>query len=95
MAGDVDLGHDVDAEILREVDNVAHRVLCVIAPAPLRPRAEQRRDGKPVAAPRGDLGQLREGVDLDAPGFVVAQVPVKDVELVPGQHGEELLDLLA
>ena len=57
-----------------------------------RAGAEQRRDGKAVAAPCADAGQRRIGVNLDAPCLVVRQVPVEAVELVPGHDGEELAD---
>ena len=46
-----------------------------------------------MAAPGADLGQRRIGVDLDAPGLIVGEVPVEPVELVPGEDLQELLDL--
>src|SRR5690606_19392952 len=59
------------------------------------PRTEQRRDRHAVATPGGVPRQFGIGVDLDPPRLVVAEVPVQDIELVPGEDGEELLDLLA
>ncbi len=38
------------------------------------------------------FGQCRIGIDFHAPGFVVRQVPMEAVELVPGENAEQLLD---
>ena len=93
MAGNVDFRDHFDAETSGERHEAAHRVFCVEAAIFLRAGAEQRRNGQAVAAPRADLGQRRIGVDFDAPGLVVGQMPVEAVELVPGHDGEELADL--
>ena len=93
MAGHVDLRHHLDAEPAGQRDDLADRRLAVVAAGALRPRAEQRRHFQPMAAPGADFRQLRIGVDLDAPGLVVRQMPVEAVELVPGEDFQEARDL--
>ena len=95
VTGHVDLRHDIDAEILRQVNDVANRVLGVVAAIGFGPGTEQRWQHFPVTAPGGVLRQRRIGVDLDTPRLVVAQVPVEDIELVPAHDREKLLDLFA
>ena len=72
---------------------VADRRLAVVAARRPRPRAEQGRNRQAVAAPGADRRQLGIGVDLDAPGLVVGEMPVEAVELVPGEDFQEPLDL--
>ena len=93
MAGHVDLRHDVDAEPSGKRHDLADRGLAVIAAVTLGARAEQRRDGRPWPRQAPISVELRIGVDLDAPGFVVGQVPVEAVQLVPGEDAQELRDL--
>src|SRR5262245_28180067 len=45
-----------------------------------------------MTAPRGDRCEFWIGIDFDAPSFVVRQMPVEAVELVPGENVEEALN---
>ncbi len=48
----------------------------------------------PIQAPSPKPGQLGQARQVDPPGLVVGEVPVKDVEAVEGRQVEEALDKL-
>ena len=77
-------GDDADAKAL---------LAEVISAGGLRAGAQQRRQSLAMTTPGADLGQLGIGVDLDAPGLVLGQMPVEPVELVPRHQLDEPADL--
>ena len=74
MAGHIDLGDNLDAEALAEGHDLADCCFAVVAAGRLRAAAQQRRQRLAVTAPGTNRGQRRVGVDLNAPGLILAEV---------------------
>ena len=92
VAGHVDFGDDGNGQVIGQGHDVAHHGLGIIAASRLRARAEQRRQRLAVAAPGGDFGQRGIGVDLEPPGFVLGEMPMELVQLVPGHDADQAAD---
>lgn len=93
MAWNVDFRHDRDTERGGMRNDPPYIILRVMAGACFRPVAELWHEDLVRPAPRADLRQRWIGLDLQPPGFVVGQVPMKDIELVPGEDIDQPQDV--
>ncbi len=94
VAGQIDLGDDRDRAGCGVGDDLAEIVLRVEAAVRSTvARCVPRGAVLALRAPTAHLGELREGVDLDAPTLVVGQVEVEDVQLVPCREVDEAEDV--
>ena len=90
MAEGLDFGHDLDAQSARMGDHGAHLVLGIEAAARFRRVAQLGQHAGAVIAARGaNRGQFGIGKDLGPPAFVIGQVPMKNVHLVPGEDVDD------
>src|SRR6266498_2154839 len=82
---DVDLRHDGDEKLLgpaRKLRDIRARIDEAVA---LGRTAKERRDGSAMAAPCSQFGKLRIARYIEPPAFIIAEMKMKTVQLVPSQ----------
>jgi hypothetical protein len=84
MSGEVDLGHEDDAERVGPRYPSGDLRVCVGAPDGTGSAAQHRRQRHTVTAHAGDRGQFGKRIHRDPPCLVVGQVQVEVRQLSPG-----------
>ena len=91
VTGEINLGDGLDAPlpgILSDRGDLLQGVVAAVRGAVVTPHPVRG-----LGPPAGFLGQQRIAVRRDPPALVVSQVPVEDVELVPGHPVDEVKHL--